>query len=63
MGELLKSLRVGVYVSSVIIIVVSFLLVKALLPNNLGLFVSIIVGLIAGNVVGFFHRILYGCGI
>lgn len=54
MGELLKSLRVGVYVSSVIIIVVSFLLVKALLPNNLGLFVSIIVGLIAGNVVGFF---------
>ncbi|WP_297204244.1 sodium-translocating pyrophosphatase [uncultured Brachyspira sp.] len=54
MGELLKSLRVGVYVSSAIIIVVSFLLVKALLPNNLGLFVSIIVGLIAGNVVGFF---------
>ena len=54
MGELLKSLRVGVYVSSAIIIIVSFLLVKALLPNNLGLFVSIIVGLIAGNVVGFF---------
>ncbi|WP_297296463.1 sodium-translocating pyrophosphatase [uncultured Brachyspira sp.] len=54
MGELLKSLRVGVYVSSAIIIVVSFLLVKMLLPNNLGLFVSIIVGLIAGNVVGFF---------
>ena len=54
MGELLKSLRVGVYISSAIIIVVSFLLVKALLPNNLGLFVSIIVGLIAGNVVGFF---------
>ncbi|MEI0489754.1 sodium-translocating pyrophosphatase [Brachyspira pulli] len=54
MGELLKSLRVGVYVSSAIIIIVSFLLVKMLLPNNLGLFVSIIVGLIAGNVVGFF---------
>ena len=54
MGELLKSLRVGVYISSAIIIVVSFLLVKMLLPNNLGLFVSIIVGLIAGNVVGFF---------
>ncbi len=54
MGELLKSLRVGVYVSSIIIIAVSFLLVKTLLPNNLGLFVSIIVGLIAGNVVGFF---------
>lgn len=54
MGELLKSLRVGVYVSSAIIIIVSFLLVKSLLPNNLGLFVSIIVGLIAGNVVGFF---------
>ncbi|MEI0605037.1 sodium-translocating pyrophosphatase [Brachyspira alvinipulli] len=54
MGELLKSLRVGVYVSSAIIIVVAFILVKILLPNNLGLFVSIIVGLIAGNVVGFF---------
>ena len=54
MGELLKSLRVGVYVSSAIIIVVAFILVKMLLPNNLGLFVSIIVGLIAGNVVGFF---------
>lgn len=54
MGELLKSLRVGVYVSSAIIIVVAFLLVKTLLPTHLGLFVSIIVGLIAGNVVGYF---------
>lgn len=54
MGQLLKSLRVGVYASGVIIIIVSFILVKMFLPNNMGLFVSIIVGLIAGNVVGFF---------
>lgn len=54
MGELLKSLRVGVYVSGAIIIVVSYLLVKTLLPTNMGIFVSIIIGLIAGNIIGFF---------
>lgn len=54
MGELLKALRVGVYISGAIILVVSFFLVKTLLPNNLGIFASIVIGLVAGNVIGYF---------
>lgn len=50
--QLLSSLGFGVNVSSVIIIVGSFLAVKFLLPNNLGIFGSIVVGLIVGLVIG-----------
>jgi K(+)-stimulated pyrophosphate-energized sodium pump len=50
--QLLSSLGFGINVSSVIIIVGSFLAVKFLLPNNLGLFGSIVVGLIVGIVIG-----------
>ena len=50
--QLLSSLGFGVNVSSVLIIIGSFFAVKLLLPDNLGIFGSIVVGLIAGIVIG-----------
>lgn len=50
---LLSALRRGVYTASVIIAVVSFFLVRALLGDqHLGIYWSILAGLIAGNVIG-----------
>ena len=50
--ELLSSLGFGINISSILIIIGSFLSVKLLLPDNLGLFGSIVTGLIVGIVVG-----------
>jgi K(+)-stimulated pyrophosphate-energized sodium pump len=50
--QLLSALGFGVNVSSVFIIIGSFFAVKFLLPDNLGIFGSIVVGLIAGIVIG-----------
>lgn len=52
--DLLKALLTGVLVSSVLIIVSSALLVYKLLPNNFGVFWSIITGLVAGILIGQF---------
>ncbi len=50
--ELLGALGRGINVSSIIIILGSLAAVYFLLPNNLGVFFSIVVGLIAGIIVG-----------
>lgn len=50
---LLKSLRLGTYISAIIIAVVSYFVVKSLLPQCMGMFYSIISGLIAGVLIGF----------
>lgn len=50
--QLLNSLGFGINISSIIIIVGSFAAVKFLLPNNLGIFGSIVVGLIVGIIIG-----------
>ncbi len=50
--QLLGSLGFGVNTSSVLIVIGSFFSVKLLLPGHLGLFGSIVVGLIVGLVVG-----------
>ena len=51
---LLSALRRGVYISSVLIAIVAFLLIFFLLPENIGVFFAIISGLVAGNLIGFF---------
>ncbi len=51
--NLLKALRTGTYISAVIIAVVSFFIIKFTIPNNLGVFFSVISGLIAGVLIGF----------
>ena len=51
--SLLKSLRIGTYISAGIIAVASFFLIKWLLPHSIGVFYSVISGLLAGMLIGF----------
>jgi K(+)-stimulated pyrophosphate-energized sodium pump len=52
---LLKALRRGVYISSVLIAVISFFLVRSVLGmEHIGVYFAILSGLIAGNLIGFF---------
>ena len=51
--SLLKSLRLGTYISAGIIGLVSFFVIKALLPTGMGLFWSVIAGLLSGVLIGF----------
>lgn len=50
---LLKALRTGTYISAGIVAVLSFFVVKFLLPNNIGVFYAILSGLVAGALIGF----------
>ncbi|WP_300381947.1 sodium-translocating pyrophosphatase, partial [Clostridium sp.] len=53
--NLLSALRRGVYISSVIVAIGAFLIVKGLLgTDNIGIYFSILSGLIAGILIGFF---------
>jgi K(+)-stimulated pyrophosphate-energized sodium pump len=56
---LLAALRRGTYISSIIIAVISFFLVKTVLSSEIGnqyfgVYFSILSGLVAGNLIGFF---------
>lgn len=51
--NLLRALRVGTYISAILIAIVSFFVVKWLLPNNIGVFAAVISGLVAGVAIGF----------
>lgn len=50
--ELLNSLGLGINFSSILIVIGSFLAVKFLLPDNIGIFGSIATGLVAGLIIG-----------
>lgn len=50
---LLKSLRLGTYISAGIILVTSYFVIKTLLPQYIGVFYAVISGLIAGVLIGF----------
>jgi K(+)-stimulated pyrophosphate-energized sodium pump len=56
---LLAALRRGTYVSSILIAIISFFLVKGVLSSEIGnqyfgVYFSILSGLVAGNLIGFF---------
>ena len=51
-NQLLAALNKGVYLSSALIVVASFFIVKMIMPGNFGLFWSIITGLGVGIVIG-----------
>lgn len=51
---LLSSLRKGTYSAAIISAVASYLLIKFMLPHNVGLFGSVVSGLFAGVLIGFF---------
>ena len=50
--ELLKSLGRGVNVSSILIVILSAVIIKFLLPGHFGIWGSIVTGLIAGIIIG-----------
>ena len=50
--DLLKSLRLGTYISAGVMAVVSFFVIKSLLPQYIGIFYGVIAGLIAGGLIG-----------
>lgn len=53
--NLLKALRRGVYISSIIVAIGSFFIVKTVIGiENIGIYFSILSGLIAGILIGFF---------
>ncbi|WP_079546651.1 sodium-translocating pyrophosphatase [Christensenella massiliensis] len=53
--ELLFALRKGVYISAVIIAVVSFFLVRYVLgPEHIGVYFAILSGLVAGIIIGYY---------
>jgi K(+)-stimulated pyrophosphate-energized sodium pump len=51
---LLLALRRGVYGTSILVAVLAFVATRFILPENLGVFGSVLVGLAAGVLVGFF---------
>lgn len=50
---LLKALRTGTYISAGIIAVASFFVVKAVIPQTMGVFYAILTGLVSGILIGF----------
>ncbi len=50
---LLKSLRLGTYISAGIIAISSYFIVNTLLPQYIGIFYAVISGLVAGVLIGF----------
>lgn len=52
--SLLNALRKGTWISALLIAIISFFLVRALLPDNLGIYFAVLSGLIAGVLIGFF---------
>jgi len=54
-GVLLRALRTGIYISSALIIVASFFIVRKVMgPEHIGIWGSIVTGLIVGLVIGYF---------
>ena len=51
--NLLKSLRLGTYISAGVIAVASYFVIQNLLPQYIGVFYAVIAGLIAGVLIGF----------
>ncbi len=50
--NLLNALNRGIYGASLLIIVATYFIIKILLPQNLGIFGSVITGLIVGLIIG-----------
>ena len=52
-GELLFALRRGIFTSAILVAAASFFIVKTLLPDNIGVYWAVIIGLLAGLIIGF----------
>lgn len=52
--NLLWALRIGVYGASIIFAIVAYFLVSMVFQLPLGVYIALIVGLVAGNIIGYF---------
>ncbi len=50
--NLLNALNRGIYGASLLIVVATYFVIKALLPNHMGLFGSVVTGLMVGLIIG-----------
>jgi vacuolar-type H(+)-translocating pyrophosphatase len=50
--NLLKALRTGTYISAIIIVIAAYFIIKILLPDQMGLYIAVLSGLIAGVLIG-----------
>ncbi len=50
--NLLKALRLGTYISAVLIVIGAFFVIHFLLPGNKGIYVAVLSGLVAGVAIG-----------
>jgi K(+)-stimulated pyrophosphate-energized sodium pump len=54
-GVLLRALRTGIYISSALIVIASFFIVRMVMgPEHIGIWGSIVTGLVVGLVIGYF---------
>ncbi|MDH5716797.1 MAG: sodium-translocating pyrophosphatase [Spirochaetia bacterium] len=52
--NLLWSLRIGIYVASILVVIFAYLFINNVLGLGTGIFWAVIAGLVAGNVIGYF---------
>ena len=50
--SLLKALRLGTYISAVLVAVGAFVIIRILLPGHVGIYAAVLSGLIAGGLIG-----------
>ena len=50
--NLLRALRTGTYISAIIIVIAAYFVIKFLLPDQMGLYIAILSGLVAGVLIG-----------
>lgn len=50
--SLLKALRLGTYISAVLVVAGAFVIIRILLPGHLGIYAAVLSGLVAGVLIG-----------
>ncbi len=50
--NLLRALRTGTYISAIIIVIAAYFVIRFLLPDQMGLYVAVLSGLVAGVLIG-----------
>ena len=50
--SLLKALRLGTYISAVLVVIAAFFAIRILLPGHVGIYAAVLSGLIAGVLIG-----------
>lgn len=51
-GELLAALRKGIFTSAILVAIFSFFIIKHMLPDNMGVYGAVVIGLMAGIIIG-----------